>query len=238
MDENSARLPDKTELDRELFEINQLLENGVIPPAEEEISAEPEQTAEDGAEQAAEEAPAEEEEKTKKGLGFELFGWLQAVVSALVIIVLVFVFVVRIIGVIGPSMEPTLIEGDRVLLFDATWTKIDVGDVIVVQQRSYSDSPIVKRVIAKGGQTVDIDFNAGIVYVDGEVSDYVDVPTTRRYDVTFPIVVDEGKLFVLGDNRDESIDSRYSPVGLIDERSVLGEVAMVIFPLSRFGERP
>ena len=234
MDENSARLPDKSEVDRELFEINQLLENGVIPEAEDEpaveSAAEPEQ--------ASDSAPAAEEEKTKKGLGFELFSWLQAVVAALVIIVLVFVFVVRIIGVIGPSMEPTLIEGDRVLLFDATWTKVDIGDVIVVQQKSYSDSPIVKRVIAKGGQTVDIDFDAGIVYVDGEVSDYVDVPTTRRYDVTFPLVVEEGKLFVLGDNRDESIDSRYSPIGLIDERSVLGEVAMVIFPLSRFGERP
>ena len=234
MDENSARLPDKSEVDRELFEINQLLENGVIPEAEDEpaveSAAEPEQ--------ASDSVPAAEEEKTKKGLGFELFSWLQAVVAALVIIVLVFVFVVRIIGVIGPSMEPTLIEGDRVLLFDATWTKVDIGDVIVVQQKSYSDSPIVKRVIAKGGQTVDIDFDAGIVYVDGEVSDYVDVPTTRRYDVTFPLVVEEGKLFVLGDNRDESIDSRYSPIGLIDERSVLGEVAMVIFPLSRFGERP
>ncbi|MBR6812805.1 MAG: signal peptidase I [Oscillospiraceae bacterium] len=228
MDENPNRLPDKTEVDRELFEINQLLEQGTLPAGEAENISE-EKTA----------VTEEKEEKTKsKGLGFELYGWLQAVVAALVIIVLVFVFVVRIIGVIGPSMEPTLFEGDRVLLFDATWTNVEIGDVIVVQQKSYSDSPIVKRVIAKGGQTVDIDFDAGIVYVDGEVSDFVDVPTTRRYDVTFPLVVEEGKLFVLGDNRNESIDSRYSPIGLIDERSVLGEVAMVVFPLSRFGERP
>ncbi len=232
MDENSTRLPDKTEVDRELHEINQLLENGISPESE------PVETGALTQGAAEEEKKEETKEEKSKSLGHELFGWLQAVVSALVIIVLLFVFAVRIIGVKGPSMMPTLIEGDRVLLLDAMWTKVDIGDVIVVQQKSYSDYPIVKRVIAKGGQTVDIDFDAGIVYVAAEVSDFVDVPTTRRYDVSFPLVVEEGKLFVLGDNRNESIDSRYSHIGLIDERSVIGEVVTVVFPLSRFGERP
>ncbi len=171
-------------------------------------------------------------------LSGELFGWLQAIVTSLVFIVLLFSFVVRVIGVSGPSMSPTLRDSDKVVLIDSTLANVAPGDVIVFQQPSYSKIPLVKRVIATQGQTVDIDFQTGDVYVDGALSDYVDVPTNRSYDVTFPVVVEAGKLFVMGDNRSESFDSRASAIGQIDQRSVLGKVAFVIYPFSRFGDRP
>jgi signal peptidase I len=176
--------------------------------------------------------------KGRTTLSDELFGWLQAIVTSLVLIVIMFMYVVRIIGVSGISMIPTLYDKDMVVLLNASIASISPGDVIVFKQERYSDIPLVKRVIATQGQTVDIDFQTGTVYVDNAVSTYVDEPTYRSYDVTFPITVEEGKLFVMGDNRDESFDSRASTIGQIDERSVLGKVAFVVYPFSRFGDKP
>ncbi len=176
--------------------------------------------------------------KEKITLSGELFGWLQAIVTSLVFIVALFMLVVRIIGVSGISMVPTLHDKDMVVLLNSTIADFAPGDVIVFRQENYSEIPLVKRVIAIQGQTVDINFQTGTVYVDNAVSSFVDEPTYRSYDVTFPIVVEEGKLFVMGDNRDESFDSRASTIGQIDERSVLGKVAFVVYPFSRFGDAP
>ena len=176
------------------------------------------------------------EETTR--FGQELFGWVQAVVTSLVTVLFVFVFLVRVIGVSGSSMYPTLHSGDFVFLINKTITSFSAGDVIVFVQENYSESPLVKRIVATEGQTVDIDFNSGEVYVDGELSTYVDVPTHKSYDVTFPVVVEKGKYFVMGDNRNESVDSRYSVIGQIDEDIVLGKVAFVLFPFDRIGDRP
>ena len=88
-----------------------------------------------------------------------------------------------------------------------------------------------------GGQTVDIDFNKGIVYVDGVAlkEDYISSPTTNKYEVDFPLYVPEGYIFVMGDNRNGSTDSRDSRVGLIDERCIIGCAHMRIFPIENFG---
>jgi len=175
----------------------------------------------------------------EKKFGQELFGWVQSVVSAVVIVVLLFTFFVRIMGVSGPSMETTLFNGDQLIVWNKNLSHYKAGDVIIFVQPTHSSTtPLVKRIIATEGQTVDIDFVTGQVFVDGVLTDYTDVPTLTSYDVTFPLTVEEGKLFVLGDNRNNSIDSRYGPIGQIDCRSVLGKVAAVVYPFGRFGVKP
>lgn len=165
-----------------------------------------------------------------------MFDWAQSIVVAIVVLFLTFTFVVRPVQVVGDSMLPTLQNGNWLLLsaFDKT---PEYGEIVVITQpvQTSSGEPIIKRVIAKGGQTVDIDFNRGIVYVDGTALDepYVNELTYRSFDVTFPLTVPEGCLFVMGDNRGDSLDSRSSRIGLIDERYVLGSVKLRVFPFEK-----
>ena len=174
--------------------------------------------------------------KEQKQKGAELFDWAQALVTAIIFIVLVFIFVGRIIGVVGSSMVPTLHEGDRVVLQTIFYSP-KAGDIVVLTKESFGDEPIVKRVIATEGQTVDINFETGEVWVDGELQEesYINEATYRQGDVEFPITVDEGCIFVMGDNRNKSTDSRFSSVGMIDERCVLGRVILRVYPFSSIG---
>lgn len=174
----------------------------------------------------------------------ELFDWIDAVIAAIVIVVLIFTFAFRVVGIKGTSMEKTLSGDDKVVITNMFYTP-QKGDVIVISRNYLNDNtgsgdfsePIIKRVIATEGDTVDIDFNKGIVYVNGEKIDepYVNSPTTRQHDVRFPIKVSKGRLFVLGDNREVSKDSRSSEIGLVDSRYVLGKAVYRIFPFSKFG---
>ena len=168
--------------------------------------------------------------------GAALYDWAQALVTAIVAIVLIFIFVGRIIGVVGGSMIPTLHEGDRVLLRSAFYEP-KAGDVVVLTKESFSDKPIVKRVIATEGQMLDIDFSTGEVWVDGVLQDepYIAELTLKEGDMTFPLTVDEGCIFVMGDNRNASTDSRWSLIGQVDTRCVLGKVLLRIFPIGDFG---
>ena len=161
----------------------------------------------------------------------EKFDWIQSLVTALLVCVLLFTFLVRVVGVLGTSMLNTLQEGDRLLVSDLFYTPKQ-GDIIVLRKASFSEDPIVKRVIATGGQTVSIDFTAGVVSVDGVPleEDYTLTPTTRRIDFTDPVVVPEGCLFVMGDNRNGSTDSRDDRIGCVDERLVMGKAIFLIFP--------
>ena len=104
------------------------------------------------------------------------------------------------------------------------------GDVVVVDGYINYGDPLVKRIIALGGDTVDIDFETGAVTLNGAVLEepYISAPTTTGYDVEFPVTVPEGCVFVMGDNRPE--------VGFIDERDILGKVLLRVFPLSSFGK--
>lgn len=108
---------------------------------------------------------------------------------------------------------------------------------MVVTKKAFREEPIVKRIIAVAGQTVNIDFETGQVFVDGvpQEETYIAEPTTRKGDMEFPLYVQEGYLFVMGDNRNHSTDSRFSEVGLIDERMVLGKVLFRLFPLNDIG---
>lgn len=165
-----------------------------------------------------------------------LYDWADALVYALIAIVLLFTLLIRMTGVIGDSMKPTLHENDKLIISNLFYTP-KRGDVVVVTKKSFRAEPIVKRVIATAGQTIDIQFDTGAVYVDGVLQEepYIADATVRSGDMTFPLYVPEGFLFVMGDNRNHSTDSRFSEVGLIDERMVLGKVLFRVFPLNAIG---
>lgn len=165
-----------------------------------------------------------------------LYDWADALVYALIAIVLLFTLVVRMTGVIGDSMQPTLHENDKLIISNLFYTP-KAGDIVVVTKKSFREEPIVKRIIATAGQTVNIDFETGELFIDGVLQEesYIAAPTTRPGDVQFPLYVEEGYLFVMGDNRNRSTDSRFSEVGLIDERMVLGKVLFRVYPLSGIG---
>lgn len=160
-----------------------------------------------------------------------LYDWLQCVVSAVVAGILIFVFVGRISGIEGPSMMQTLQNGDLVVVSNLLFTP-KYGDVVFIKTETYGNTPIVKRIVATAGQTVSIDFEQGIVSVDGRPlkEEYTNTPTNLREDFEGPVTVPDGKVFVMGDNRDDSTDSRSSAVGFVDTRNILGKVWFVLIP--------
>jgi len=165
----------------------------------------------------------------------ELYDWMESAVMAVIFVVLLFTFAVRTSVVSGESMIKTLDSGDM-LLISRLGFSAKQGD-IVVATKPYSDNePIIKRVIATGGQTIDIDFEEGVVYVNGEALDepYTNTPTNRSYDMEFPLTVPEGYLFLMGDNRNGSYDSRAEDIGLVDERYIMGKAYFRILPFSDF----
>lgn len=154
--------------------------------------------------------------------------------TAVIILILLFSLVLRPAAVIGDSMLPNFIGGDRVACIHS-FSGYERGDVIIISHATRKDESIIKRVIAVGGDTVDIDFYKGTVSVNGQVLDepYVNTPTNLSYDMTFPVTVPEGKLFVLGDNRNDSLDSRSTDIGFINENKVLGKVVFRFYPFDR-----
>ena len=175
-----------------------------------------------------------QEPKPVRGQG--VLEWYEALISAALVLVLVFSFFFRIIQVDGSSMVPTLVNGDKLIVWGAGYTP-QRGDVVIVDSYTSYGKPLVKRVIAKGGDTVSIDYATGTVAVNGEVlqEDYIAEPTYLGYDVTFPYTVPEGTVFVMGDNRNQSLDSRSTYVGCIDERDILGRVLVCFMPFTDFG---
>lgn len=174
------------------------------------------------------------EVKAKKGLWEIVYEWIDSFVFSIILILLVFVFMVRIVGVDGESMMPTLNDGDW-LTVRAINTTIERGDIVIVTQPNDLNEPLIKRVIAVGGDTLDIDFVTGRVEVNGEVIDepYIMDVTHNPGDFDKPIKIPEGYLFVMGDNRNKSLDSRFDSIGIIDERYVLGVANARLYP---FGE--
>ena len=173
------------------------------------------------------------EEKKQRENGRELYEWVQALVCSVLAVVILFTFVIRLIGVDGRSMVPTLQDGDRLLVLNSMlYDDYKYGDIVVLRKDTFLKDPIVKRVIATEGQTVDIDFSTGSVYVDGALlkEDYINELTFLEEGTEFPLTVPENSVFVMGDNRNHSSDSRDSRLGTVDERYVIGKAVFLAFP--------
>ena len=174
----------------------------------------------------------EQEKQTAKGR--DLYEWVQSLVGSVLVVVAIFTFVIRMMGVDGHSMLNTLQHGDRLLVVNSMlYHDYKYGDIVILRKNGvFDDDPIVKRVIAVEGQTVDIDFAEGIVYVDGEAleEDYIREPTYTAEGTEFPLTVPEGSIFVMGDNRNDSDDSRDSTLGPVDTRCVLGRALLLAVP--------
>ena len=169
----------------------------------------------------------------------DVFEWLDALVMALITLVLMFTFVLRQVGVDGESMMQTLQHKDRVIISNFLYEP-KYKDIVVIS-RNYKNEetmdidkntkPIIKRVIATEGQTVDIDFETGEIRVDGVLleEDYINEVTRNKYDVEFPVTVPEGHIFVMGDNRNHSLDSRNTAIGMVDTKYILGKAYVRIW---------
>ena len=166
----------------------------------------------------------------------EVYDWIQCIIFALVFCVLLFVFAVRMVNVVGHSMVPTLEQNDKVVISNLFYHPKQ-GDVVVLRKQTLMQEPIVKRIIATEGQTVDIDFDDGVVYVDGKALDepYVNEPVHDRENFEGKITVPEGCVFVMGDNRNASTDSRDARLGCVDERYIMGRVYFTLFPVKNIG---
>ena len=166
--------------------------------------------------------------------------YLHDVVYILALILVLFTFCMRVVIVSGSSMFSTLVDGDYLLLINRPLCgELEQGDIVVASMERFKDGePIVKRVVATEGQTVDIDFRAGIVYVDGVAleEEYTYTPTHLSEGMEFPLVVEEGCLFLMGDNRGDSRDSRAPEIGLVDEREILGRAVFLLMPGTGTGE--
>ncbi|MBQ7579943.1 MAG: signal peptidase I [Clostridia bacterium] len=160
-----------------------------------------------------------------------LYDFASIIVTGIVAIAIIFTFFFRTADVSGSSMVPTLNDKD-VLMITAHQKEVKYGDIVIITQPNAFNEPLVKRVIATAGQTIDIDFDEGVVYVDGQAleEDYIAEETHRQEDFEGPVTVPEGHVFVMGDNRNNSSDSRSALVGFIDTRYIYGKVIGRIFP--------
>ena len=163
-----------------------------------------------------------------------ILGYVHDLVYLLAGILIVFLIFFRVVVVSGPSMQNTLVDGDYLLLISKVfYSQPAQGDIIVAAKDSYGNgTPIVKRIIATEGQVVDIDFETGIITVDGQIIEepYIKNLTTNPQGTVFPLRVEEGCVFVLGDNRMNSKDSRSPVIGQIDKREILGKAVFLFFP--------
>ena len=174
-----------------------------------------------------------EAKKEPETLGGMLYCWAQALITAVVGVVLLFTFAFRLIGVSGPSMQDTLYTGDRLLVLNAAFCDFQPGDVVVINNYNadLSDT-LIKRIIAVGGQTIDIDLASSTVYVDGQPLDepYVKGFTDTIEGTRFPLTLAEDEVCVMGDHRDHSTDSRSARLGPVKEGYLQGKAVLLLLP--------
>ena len=170
-----------------------------------------------------------------------LLEWVGVIVGSVVFVTILLTFVARIITVDGSSMSPTYENGDRVLATSLAGPA-GQGDVVILV--NVLEEPIIKRVVATEGQTVDFDEDMGELVVDGQplageayhiANGITYVPDRPGEVLEFPQTVPEGCVVVLGDNRQNSKDSRFAEVGMVDSRNILGKVVFNLYPFSKLG---
>ena len=191
----------------------------------------------------------------KKSVSDSVMGFIGQLITTLFVMSLIFTYCLRIVAVQGESMENTLLHEDRVMI-GLLYNKPKAGDIAVIQSDEavtlgddgtleFGDGvhkTVIKRIIACEGQTVDIDFDSGVVYVDGErlKEDYVTLGMTHidegAFTGQYPVTVPKGYVFVMGDNRPVSMDSRSDKIGFVSEDSITGKVLIRISPKIGFVE--
>ena len=198
---------------------------------------------------------AEEDEQPENPYK-DAYEWIHCIIVAIIACVLVFVLLARVITVRGESMLPTLEENDRIVITRLAGD-YEYGDIVVLKKEEFRNEPIVKRVIGTAGQTVEIDFTEGVVSVDGQRLNepYVREKTYDRYHIMDPeyyevygidpkedvgedwvrVTVPEGCIFVMGDNRNNSSDSRVSTINFVDLRDVMGKAVFRLYPFHKLG---
>ena len=179
-------------------------------------------------------------ENKKESFLSSLYDWIEVVSISVIIVIMIFTFVARLSTVDGDSMYPTLIDGERLIVSDLFYSP-ENGDIVVLQEKNaFFTSPLVKRIIAQEGQTIDFDYENWGVYVDGEklTEPYINrelEKAMKDYGSPDSITVPEGHIFVMGDNRNHSTDSRDSLVGFVEYDEIIGKVVFRLFPFSRIG---
>ncbi len=175
------------------------------------------------------------EKPQKKSIGKTVAGWIAAIVSVVAILVVVFGFLLPVVSVEGSSMSPTLEQGDKLLISGVLYTP-KAGDIVVVSDNNALKKQLVKRIIATAGQTVEIK-DDGTVLVDGTAIDesYLAEPNEPAGDTVYPVTVGEGEVFVMGDNRAHSLDSRDGAIGMIETSDIRGKVLLRFYPFGSFG---
>lgn len=179
-------------------------------------------------------------ENKKESFLSSLYDWIEVVSISVIIVIMIFTFVARLSTVDGDSMYPTLIDGERLIVSDLFYSP-ENGDIVVLQEKNaFFTSPLVKRIIAQEGQTIDFDYENWGVYVDGEklTEPYINrelEKAMKNYGSPDSVTVPEGHIFVMGDNRNHSTDSRDSLVGFVEYDEIIGKVVFRLFPFSRIG---
>lgn len=171
----------------------------------------------------------------KRGFVSGLFGWIHCLVICVVLIVALLVFFFRPVTVVGNTMEDTLKENDTIILTNFLY-KPQQGDVVVINAGNTGESTaIISRVIAVGGQSISIEEDKNRVLVDGKIIEesYVKGDTDFGIEWDVPATIPDGYVFVLGDNRESSVDSRYKQIGLIRESDIIGKVQFLVYPFDR-----
>ncbi len=174
--------------------------------------------------------PEEEKVDAKK----EVFQWVQSLIFSVIAVALIITFVGRVMRVEGSSMLPTFEENDKIITTNLHGA-LKYGDVVVIKRKD--DTPLIKRVIAVAGDKINIDFTNGNVFINDKLIEepYINEKTLTNYGTEYPITIQKGHVFVMGDNRNHSSDSRDTRIGIIDTRNVFGKVIFRIYPFNKIG---
>ncbi|MEG0895706.1 MAG: signal peptidase I [Oscillospiraceae bacterium] len=171
----------------------------------------------------------------QNSVGKEVMLWVEAIVSSVIIVALIIAFVGRIVDVSGSSMMPYFSDGDKVITINAKGN-LKYGDVVAIKRKN--DTSLIKRIIATEGQTVNINYETGEVMVDGTILDepFLSEPTCNDLGMSMPTIVPQGCVFVMGDNRNHSDDSRNPAIGMINTKNISGKIVFRIMPFDSFGK--
>lgn len=163
-----------------------------------------------------------------------LLSWAATIGVAVAVVIFVHLFIGRVVTVNGPSMLPSYEHGDR-LFTTKLYGDLHYNDVVVIHREN--DTDIIKRIIAIEGDTIDIDFFTGDVFVNGNLIDepFINEPTLTPIDFNGPVTVPKDHVFVMGDNRNRSDDSRDSLIGFVSKKQIFGKAILRFYPFDRFG---